>query len=118
MSILPAGAGATAVGVLANGLEADLPELLVALVGVGAIATVIKTFSKFVHSGGHFATSGSVGGTRPQAALQSAIEKAHNSGDTDAESKLTSQLSDPAMNPNYSMSADERAAWLKKMRGI
>lgn len=54
--------------------------------------------------------------TRPLNDLQTQIENAHNSGDTALESKLTKQLPDQAMNPNASLSAEEKAALMQKAR--
>jgi len=53
---------------------------------------------------------------RPDGELQKAIEAAHNAGNTELEKKLTGQLSDQAMNPNATMSADRRAALMAKMQ--
>lgn len=55
--------------------------------------------------------------TRPQAALQKAIEAAHNSGNKELEDMLTSRLDDQSMNPNATMSADRRAELMAKMHG-
>lgn len=73
---------------------------------------------KAVAQGGYIGKGKGVPGlptSRPNDALQTQIETAHNAGDTAAETKLTAQLKDPAMNPNYKMPASQRAALLAKM---
>jgi len=71
--------------------------------------------------GGYIALPGRKGkpldntGARPQAELQAALEKAHNSGDKVAEQQIAQKLGDPAM-AAQSMSPEAKQAMIASMR--
>jgi hypothetical protein len=81
----------------------------------GAARPVVRALDNRVPLNEVGAIGKGVNEPRPNNALQSQIEAAHNMGNKALEAKLVAQLPDPAMNPNYTMPVDQKAALIAKM---